>query len=216
MKTSTPTLAVVPAARPGVRQSGVILIITLIMLVVTSSMAALAIKGTSSTEAIANNARTQGLAMQAAEAALRYCENGVRNSNETFQNRLNTINPTITQTMVPLAAPVGGATPIWANIASWQLNTRQSTIISFASLDNQGSLVATPVGAGNPGSFTSVFKRAPDCIAQYAATPAVAPSSYVVHIVARGFGPEVANDVVNPGEIPFGTEVFLHSTLLLN
>jgi hypothetical protein len=26
----------------------------------------------------------------------------------------------------------------------------------------------------------------------------------------------VANDVVNPGEIPFGTEVFLHSTLLLN
>jgi PilX N-terminal len=53
-------------------QRGVLLIITLIMLVVISGVAALSIKGSGSSEALANNVRTQGLAIQAAEAALRY------------------------------------------------------------------------------------------------------------------------------------------------
>jgi Tfp pilus assembly protein PilX len=193
-------------------EHGVILIITLIILVVTSSMAALAIKGSSSTEAIANNSRTQGMAMQIAEAALRYCVVGVSNTHEISRGRTGLASPN-TQTWVILPAPVGGATPTWANITGWQEYTMQSTVISRAILDNQGSLVPVADGAGHPGSFTDDYKRSPDCIAQYADNnPAIAR---VINVVARGFGPEVADNPSNPGEIPFGTEVFLHSTLRL-
>jgi hypothetical protein len=223
MKPNTPALRSKRFSMPAhcvrgnaaLRERGVILIITLIMLVVTSSMAALAIKGTSSTEAIANNSRTQGLAMQAAEAALRYCEVGVRNSFELAAGRPSMPAPNL-QTMTIALAPIGGATATWATIAGWEGNTIASTVIPLANLDNQGSLVPEAAVAGNPGSFASVYQRAPDCIAQLApGVPAAPGATQIINVVARGFGPDVANNLGNPGAVPFGAEVFLHATLSL-
>jgi Tfp pilus assembly protein PilX len=193
------------------RERGVILIITLIMLVVTSSIAALAIKGTSSTEAIANNSRTQGMAMQIAEAALRYCVVGVSNTHEVLQGRPGELSPN-NHAWAILPAPVGGATPAWADITGWQGNTIASTVVPLNTLDNQGSLAPVADAAGNPGSFTDSYRRPPDCIAQDAVNPA---GIRIVNVVARGFGPEVAMNNGNPGEIPIGTEVFLHSAVRL-
>ena len=71
------------------KQRGVLLIVTMILLLIISGVAAITIKGSGSSENVANNTRTQALAMQAAEAALRYAETDILE-----QNRLdNTIPP---------------------------------------------------------------------------------------------------------------------------
>jgi type IV pilus assembly protein PilX len=64
----------------GKSQSGVVLIFALIMLVVISMVALTSLKNSVSGEQVSNNLRTNALATQAAEAALRYCENQVLTS----------------------------------------------------------------------------------------------------------------------------------------
>lgn len=189
---------------PGYRQRGVLLIVTLILLLVISGIAALSIKGAGSTEAVANNARTQALAMQVAEAALRYCEMGAINSNITAKGKsIPTPGPTHSFTI--LATPVLGATPTWQDITSWQSSTPLSVSISLSDLDSLGSSSSS----GGSSTFALVYKRSPDCIAQYADA-----ASTMAWVTARGFGPEVAA-TNSTGDIPFGSEVFLHSTLRL-
>jgi Tfp pilus assembly protein PilX len=63
-------------ARPAT-QRGVVLIIALVMLVVISLLTTLSIRSAVSTESVSGNVRTTELASQAAEIALRYCEDAV-------------------------------------------------------------------------------------------------------------------------------------------
>jgi type IV pilus assembly protein PilX len=186
------------------QQRGVILIVTLIMLLIISGVAALAIKGAGSTEIIANNTRTQGLAMAAAEAALRYCEIGAVNKYLTSKGKaLPAGQPTHTITIDAAPALVSDKTN-WEEIASWQSSTVKSATVSLDTLDKLGDASATSSGAS---TFAVLYKRNPDCIAQYAFG-----STTVVLVTARGFGPEVAKSDNNQ-DIPNGAEVFLQSTI---
>lgn len=56
------------------RQSGVVLIVVLIMLVVIGLVSASAMRGALTADQISNNARLENLAKQAAQIALSYCE----------------------------------------------------------------------------------------------------------------------------------------------
>jgi Tfp pilus assembly protein PilX len=194
------------------RQQGIILIITLIMLTIISSVAALTIKGSSSTEALANNTRTQGLAMQAAEAALRYCEAGAIRQHLIVNALQPDASITSLHTLTIAIAPAAAALPqIWQTLGSWQgVNAVSnpigaSDLIGLTTLDNFGG-AAGAIGNGMPGSFATVYKRQPDCIIQYAANS----NNQVITVVARGFGPEVSTPQA-VGEIPNGSEVFLQS-----
>lgn len=61
--------------RPARRdQRGVVLIVALVVLVIIGLMSASIMRGALSSDLIANNARVQTLASQAAQIALRYCE----------------------------------------------------------------------------------------------------------------------------------------------
>jgi type IV pilus assembly protein PilX len=204
------------------RQRGVLLIITLIMLVVISGVAALSIKGSGSSEALANNVRTQGLALQAAEAALRYCEIGAINQN--LADRGEPLTKAPTQGFAGLSFPIrppplviGGTTPPsyqpadWQALTAWQgtAATYIATPIPLATLDAMGSASSS---SALVGSFASVYRRAPDCIVQYAENT----GETIMTVVARGFGPEVAAaPASNPGEIPHGSEVFLQAIVKL-
>lgn len=55
-------------------QRGVVLIVALVVLVIIGLMSASIMRGALSSDLIANNARVQTLASQAAQIALRYCE----------------------------------------------------------------------------------------------------------------------------------------------
>ncbi len=56
------------------RQQGVTLIVAMIVLVIIGLTSAAVMRGALSTDIVANNARVQALAMQAAQIGLKYCE----------------------------------------------------------------------------------------------------------------------------------------------
>ncbi|MGS0756211.1 pilus assembly PilX family protein [Roseateles sp. GG27B] len=62
----------------GEQQQGVALIVSIILLLLVSLFTAAAIRNASSNEQVMGGVRTAELATQAAEAALRYCEDSVR------------------------------------------------------------------------------------------------------------------------------------------
>ncbi len=67
------------AAAAGRRQQGIVMLMTLILLAVMALGTAMAVKVSMNTDMVAHNMRNRQLAFQAAEVALRYCENMVIN-----------------------------------------------------------------------------------------------------------------------------------------
>lgn len=187
------------SARPRFRsparsQSGVVLIIALVMLVVISLLATYSIRGALSGESVAGNVRTTQMASQAAEIALRYCEDGVIN---------NVRNGTATPFTIQAAtsSPLGVSTTVWDA--------------------SRTGVYVLPSSAVN-GTVT--YKRMPECIAEQVATVNAASTGLTYTatflITAHGFGPEVAScdpSIAPPASgacsRPSGSEVWLQSTL---
>lgn len=176
--------------RDAKSQRGVVLIVALILLVVLSMVSAAAIRGSSSAELSTNNARTQTLAMQAAEAALRYCEKATLN----FMSGAGA-----TPTLTPEAAPATSATPYrWQTLTNWDGTGSGSNITTLVSADVNDR-------TDNAGKL---YKRYPECTAQYL-EPA---NTKRVVVTARGFGPDVAA-ITGARAAPVGAEVWLQSVL---
>lgn len=117
-------------------QHGVVLIIALILLVVISLLAVSTLHNASSTESIAGNVRTTELATQAADIALRYCENDV------LVKINNSTNPY-----------VAGTGDQWKVIATWdsETPTKIYTIpLTFLQLNGIGG----------------TYKRPPECMVE--------------------------------------------------
>ena len=190
-------------------ERGITLIVAMILLLVISVMAAATVRGSASSELVANNARSQELAWQVTEAALRYCEVGVRNQH--VQSLTTTIVlGTSDYTTTISAAPATGSNPLWMTTTSWDGSPSSAVSIPLYKLDDPAQ---TSSGTGitrESAKFEGIYKRAPDCIAQYAGT--LAPASRVIWVTARGFGPEVSNASGSPD----GAEIFLQSTLDFN
>lgn len=183
-------------------QSGITLIVCLILLTVLSATAAMSIKGSTSSEQIANNTRSQLLAFQLAEAALRLTEKGTVNYDLTQHGgtaTTNYVNITIE------AAPAVGVTPTWAVASNWDGSGPTSTEVPLWKLDDYAATSGSTVNR-TENKFAATYKRNPDCMAQY-----MAAGSRSYQVVCRGFGPEVSSTRSAP---PQGAEVFLQSTIL--
>jgi type IV pilus assembly protein PilX len=172
-------------------QRGVILIITLFLLMILSILTSISIKGATSNELIANQSRQRVLAQQAAEAALRFCENQV----QAFRaGRVPNIQPQVF---------VAGVSPLWQSMANWDVEDATTVpALNIVPLTAFGDVAGGP----NPVAY---FNRPPECIAQYVAVGDVQR----VNITARGFGPEVPTDRTDTA--PVGTEVWLQSVITM-
>lgn len=172
-------------------QSGVSLIIVLIMLVIIGLTSAAAIRNATSGEKVTNNIRLQNLAQQYAEAALRHCETELTKDSALRVASLADAN------LITVA--VGGATG-WGNSVTW-------TGVGGAS----ASLTVLPESTIK--SSDSAFKpvRMPECVAEIQ-TMADGKFGYVV--TARGFSPDFKSDAVT-GKTTNGSVVWLQSTILL-
>jgi type IV pilus assembly protein PilX len=132
--------------------------------------------------------RTTQLASQAAEVALRYCENAV------YANAKSGTALPASFVIQPNTTP-----PLGVSTTNWDV-TRTGVFV-LATLTVNISLT------------TMTFKRMPECIAERlpvmnaAGTALITTSTYI--ITARGFGPEVASGTGQPD----GSEVWLQSTL---
>ena len=114
-------------ARPADAQRGIILIICLIFLAIISVTAAVTVRSATSSEAVANSSRTQALALQAAEAALLFCERQVKkfaaNPADGFE---------------PVAAPVGaGVGYRWETLTNWDGFTSSANVNSVPFADSK-------------------------------------------------------------------------------
>ena len=203
MKTNMKSLSLTSASAN--KQRGVLLIVTMILLLIISGVAAFTIKGSGSSENVANNTRTQALAMQAAEAALRYAETDILE-----QNRLdNTIPPGTPVRRVPIAPAATGLPADWTTEAKWDGSNSTSTVVNLFALDGVASCPTNYSStASREGNFCGLYKRPPECMAQYANL-----DKRVVWVTCRGFGPEVVASANK--ELPSGAEVFLQSIVRL-
>jgi type IV pilus assembly protein PilX len=173
-------------------QHGVVLVIALIMLTVISLLAALSMRNSISTESVSGNVRTGELASQAAEVALRYCEESV----------IQQVSGTVTFATNPTILAYS-ATPTWSLTSNWDVNTSPAFVLPAAALNQSG--------------LNSTYRRLPECMVENmpmaSASGALNTTSTYV-ITARGFGPEVT--AVNAARSrPQGTEVWLQSTIEL-
>ena len=187
-----------PAGSPQ-SQRGVVLIIALILLVVISLLAVTSMRSASSSENVAGNVRTTELGMQAAEIALRYCENSVR---EQITTSTLTATPTI---MAYSATPRWSARNTSGELVNWDGPTSTPTYALPLNMVNQAGMAAT-------------YQRPPECLVEPlpvmpAGTTTVSTNTSFV-VTARGFGPEVVAADNNRSR-PRGTEVWLQSHIQL-
>ena len=154
-------------------QSGVSLIIVLIMLGVIALMSAATLRNASSNERVSNNFRMQVLAQQYAEAALRYCETQL-----TLADALRVV--TLREANLPVSS--GSALPAWRQRASWT---------GTGSPSEEGAS-RTSVPEAFVASSTSAFKpgQRPDCVVEKQAVD----GGIVYAITARGFSPDYKAD----------------------
>jgi type IV pilus assembly protein PilX len=172
-------------------QQGVVLIVALIMLVIISILATVSVRNATSSEAVSGNVRTTQLATQAAEIALRYCEEGVE--------QISAPTPTVALTPLAYQDP-----PRWKTMSNW---------------DGSSSVTANLVVMIPTTSLggTSTFKRPPECMVeamQVVNASGVLTTTSTFLVTARGFGPEVpAADSTRSR--PTGSEVWMQSTVEL-
>jgi len=175
--------------QPKRRQSGIVLVISLIMLVIISLLVVFNMRAATSTESIANNTRITGLGSQAAEIALRYCETAT----------VQIASGTVTMASVPAILDYS-ASPAWSNMTNWD-TTRAGVFV-------------LPLTAVNQAGLGSTYQRAPECVVErlpMANADNTTNTTAAYTITARGFGPEVIAGTARPE----GGEVWLQSTIEL-
>jgi type IV pilus assembly protein PilX len=177
-------------------ERGVVLIIALLMLVIISLVASLSVRNATSSEAISGGVRTTQLATQAAEIALRYCEDSV--------SQLAGVTPTFVTTFTSDKIQAHSSTPAWQSTTVWDAS---STLV-----------FVLPAASVNASNVSTTYSRMPECmvmnIPEADATGSIVSTKNYV-ITARGFGPEVS-DPTGSDRRPQGSEVWLQSTIELN
>ena len=167
------------------QQSGVVLIVALVMLVVIGLASVAIMRNTLSNDIIADNNRLQAQAMQAAQAGLRYCESQAGNTS--------------------LTAQAAAATPNqenWNALANW-IGNAGSTLSDQAALQVPASFVTS---TDNATTKRRSDRKLPQCMAQIRTLG----SAKVFVVTARGFSDNYVEDTVT-GHTQAGAVVWLQS-----
>lgn len=182
-------------------QQGMALLVSLLLLMVMSVGLAATLRAGGSTELSANSVRTQQLAMQAAEAALRHCERGAVEAIRIAAGELTgpaTVAPVVNVFGATGSGPGTTYRAQRMNLWDGAGTAPNVTILQAAQLNEAGFTT---------GGWAQ-YQRMPECMAQF-----INPANLrQVIVTARGFGPEVDAADANRSR-PRGTEVWLQSTL---
>ena len=176
---------VLPAVLLQKSQRGVVLVVALILLVVVSLLAATAVRNSDSNEAVAGNVRTTELAMEAAEIALRYCEDLVlkipKSPEEETDDKAKRNH--------------------WASRENW--DKKPDMVYVF------------PLDLLKQSNIQKTYSRSSECMFEKIFMPkeivqTSTNGSRFYLVTARGFGPEVAEVDKNRSR-PVGTEIWLQT-----
>jgi len=192
-----PAFVLTPARRALRRsQEGIVLVMALIILVIVSLLAVMSMRNATSSDAVTGAVRTTSLATQAAEIALRYCEQSLISVYSVADGGSATFTTTFSMSNVQPYS----STPKWQSLTIWD-STSTATFVLGTTTVNQAGLTAT-------------FSRLPECMVEPVPSVANGTVSYTTAFVitARGFGPEVSA-VDTSRSRPKGTEIWLQSTI---
>lgn len=171
-------------------ERGSVLAITLMLLIVLALVGTLAIRNSTQSERVMNSVRTSNVAQQAAETALRICEQ-VAQKHEKGES-IAGIDANKVKTDITETADAG----IWKTKDSWKKGAANLINLPdnyFPSKQEKG---------------ITKLKHAPQCIIQKLKTKQV--EGYV--ITARGFGNDAVIDDAT-GRVTSGAEAWLQSIL---
>ena len=181
------------------KQSGLVLIVSIVLLAIVSVLAAFSTRNAASAENVSGNVRLTELATQAAEIALRHCEVSVAHVVAIAAEEPSDYETTFTQENI-LPEDMQSA---WESPAGWDTTTPNVYVLPLAKV--------------NQPDLTTTYKRPPECMV--VRMPFVLPGGSISTntafvITARGFGPEVeAADAER--RRPAGSEVWLQSHIQL-
>lgn len=184
----------VPAAQPArspataSAQSGLSLVIVLVLLAVMSLSAAGLLRQAVATEKLGSNFRQQALALQYAETALRYCESQLARA-DTDPAR----NASLREAQLPTTQ---ASNPAWNQAASWA-STARLTVLPQAEVQSSSSPAPT--------------LRLPECLVE----KQLLGSEQIYVITARGFGLGYRADPLT-GQSVTGAVVWLQSTVFMD
>jgi type IV pilus assembly protein PilX len=186
------------------RQSGISLIIVLILMVVIGLTSAAAMRGATSGQRLTNNVRAENVAQQYAEAALRYCETELQRPDPAVgggQPRPNSLLRAAIIKKDMNAAPV--PVTVWENPLAWTGAAGVGDAISRTSL-NDAQFATAGLSSYRPA-------KAPECIAEVQTLGGVATPFNVTVVTARGFSSDYDADA--NGNTIQGSVVWLQSIL---
>ena len=145
-------------------QQGVALIVALVMLVVIGFTSIAIMRGSLNSDMVANNARVQNFAMQAAQLGLRYCESQI---DLPEADRVIDLHPAPTSS---------GSEYMWENFDNWFGSSAKAVVVPDDVLKTANSSI-TP-------------NTRPQCLVE--ATGIAGGQSY--YVTARGFSPDFSAD----------------------
>lgn len=168
---------------------GIVLIVVLILLIVISLVAALAVQRSISGEQVSKALRTQTEAFQAAETALRYCENQIL-ENSTISNG--------TSLHTPHPVPLDGTAPaLWKDRANWASRAGKAVAIDDKLANSS-----------DPAARTLTVL--PQCMAERIDLPGDGARREAFVVTAVGYSPDYR---ATNGKPESGGEVWLQSTV---
>jgi type IV pilus assembly protein PilX len=181
------------------KQRGLVLIVSIVLLAIVSVLAALSTRNAASSENVSGNVRLTELATQAAELALRHCEDSVAHVIAVDAGETSTYDTTF---MLANILPDGEESS-WEAPAGWDTADAHVFVL--------------PLDRLNQSDLTATYQRPPECMV--ARTPFVLPSGAISTttafvITARGFGPDVQAADADRRR-PVGSEVWLQSHIEL-
>jgi type IV pilus assembly protein PilX len=117
--------------RIATAESGIVLIFALILLILISFIASMAIQRATSGEQVSKALRTHTVAFQAAETALRFCEDQVLKTSTVVSGK---------NVLVPSPYPMDGSAPaLWSTRTNWDLAAGKAVAIDSTLINSKDS-----------------------------------------------------------------------------
>jgi len=174
-------------------QQGIVLIVVLVLLVAVTFMSVSVMRGALNTDVMANNARTQTLAAEMAQLALRFCEDDLRKA--PSERVLFKDSPDIQ----PRAATE--AAMAWKLKTNWVSSTPVAKTLSTAQLASTNS------------AFSPTHR--PQCLAESSPSSSTdTGTDRIIVVTARGFSPDYNED--NSNNVTSGSVAWLQSRFVLS
>lgn len=178
------------------KSGGIVLVVALILLVVMTVSSVVAMRGATSSDVVSNNIRSQNLALQAAELALRHCERVVLSGAMATPLQLNN----------------GAIINEWQTAANWSGATGVVTVPT-ATLGTTVPYSTAPQCLIRLMSYDEMYGSINMNFTTVRPSDRGLPENniYMYRITARGFSPDFRRD--GSGVPTSGSQAWVQSTL---